>query len=79
MLNNPKDEKEALLRLLRARGAEQSAELRPYAADALLCLERTDEAVRALPAEGEAASGAVAPSDAQARAAQEAAVRRELG
>ena len=28
MLNNPKDEKEALLRLLRARGAEQSAALR---------------------------------------------------
>ena len=78
MLNNPKDEKEALLRLLRARGAEQTAELRPYAADALVCLERTDEALHSLPDEGEVCSGAVAASDARAQAAREAAVRREV-
>jgi hypothetical protein len=78
MLNNPKDEKEALLRLLRARGADQTVELRPYAADALICLERTEEALRSLPAEGEAGSGAVVSSDARAQAAREAAVRREV-
>ena len=78
MLNNPKDEKEALLRLLRARGAEQTAELRPYAADALVCLERTDEALRALTDEEDVGSAAAAAADERGQMAREAAVRRQV-
>jgi len=78
MLNNPKDEKEALLRLLRARGAEQTAELRPYAADALVCLERTKEALRSLPDEGQVGSAAVAAADARVQVVREAAVRGQV-
>ena len=87
MLRNPKDEKEALLRLLRARGAERTAELRPYAADALLCLERAQEALQLAPEEaddggggGAAAGGAAAAAAAETAeaTARAAAAQREV-